>query len=131
MKKQNPYHDDSMWKGAPPESFAKAMELRRNMTKQELIIWERLKSNQLDGIKFRRQHPIQLFIADFYCHQHKLVIELDGGYHLADEQMKKDAERTEILNSYNLRVIRFTNEEVDIDIEKVLEKIRLIIKEGT
>ena len=67
-------------------SFEKAKALRMRETKSEKILWDKLKNNQLDGLKFRRQHPISLYIADFYCHKFKLIIELDGKYHEEKEQ---------------------------------------------
>ena len=118
-----------MWKGAPPESFEKAQELRRKMTNAEALLWEKLKGNQLDGIKFRRQHPIQLYIADFYCHKYKLIIEIDGDYHLSEEQTIKDDERTKVLNENGIKVIRFLNEEIENNIDQTLDKIRKIIKD--
>lgn len=129
MKKLTPNYDEGMWKGAPPESFAKAKILQENQTKAECILWEKLKNNQLEGIKFRRQHPISLYIADFYCHKYQLIIEIDGGYHLSAEQKIKDEERTKMLEFNDLQVIRFTNEEIETNIEEVLKQIRNKINE--
>ncbi len=129
MKKLKPNYDDGMWKGAPSSSFAKAQHLRQNETKAEKLLWEKLRNNQLGGIKFRRQHPINIYIADFYCHQFKLIIELDGGYHNNEEQKRKDEERTEALKLHDLCVIRFRNEEVERDIDKVLNIIKNKIEE--
>ena len=129
MKKLTPNYDDGMWKGAPPESFAKAKILRENQTKAECILWEKLRNNQLEGIKFRRQHPVNLYITDFYCHKYKLIIEVDGKYHFSNEQKKKDEERTEILKFNDIQVIRFTNEEVESNVEDVLRQIRNKIDE--
>jgi very-short-patch-repair endonuclease len=81
MKKFKPNYDEGMWKGAPESSFAKAKALRKDETQAEKILWAKLRNNQLKGYKFRRQHPIGLYIVDFYCHQLKLVIEIDGDYH--------------------------------------------------
>ena len=117
-----------MWKGAPESSFLKAKDLRRNETEAEIILWNKLKGNQIDGLKFRRQHPIQLFIADFYCHQIKLIIEIDGDYHLAQEQILKDEERTKILNENGVEVIRFKNDEVINNIDWVLSQIKIKIE---
>ena len=75
MKKLKPNHDEGMWKGAPSDSFTKAQFLRRNETKAEKLLWEKLRNNQLEGLKFRRQHPVNIYIADFYCHKLKLIIE--------------------------------------------------------
>jgi len=123
MKKDHPYHDESMYKGAPPDSFAKAQFLRDNMTDAEKLLWEKLEDNKLKGLKFRRQHPIHIYIVDFYCHKLKLIIEIDGGYHDSKEQKLLDAERSEILKFQELEIIRFTNDEVLENIEFVLRKI--------
>jgi len=80
--KRNPIQQDgSMWKGAPTISFLKANELRDKMTLSERQLWSELEKNKLLGVKFRRQHPIGVYIVDFYAHKLKLIIELDGKYH--------------------------------------------------
>ena len=99
MKEIKPGYDESMWKGAPESSFLKAKQLRDNETDAERFLWEKLRNNQFFGQKFRRQHPVSLFIADFYCHKYKLIIELDGEYHFTEEQKILDDERTSLLNS--------------------------------
>lgn len=129
MKKFKPNYQEGMWKGAPSSSFLKAQALRKNETEAEKILWERLRNNQLKGYKFRRQHPISLFIADFYCHQLKLIVEIDGEYHHLPEQIEKDLERTQILESNDLQLIRFTNEEVQENLENVITKITSKINE--
>ena len=124
MKKLKPNHDEGMWKGAPSDSFTKAQFLRRNETKAEKLLWEKLRNNQLEGLKFRRQHPVNIYIADFYCHKFKLIIELDGDYHNQEEQKQKDEVRTEVLRLNDLNIIRFKNEEVEQDINQVLITIK-------
>ena len=124
MKKLKPNHDEGMWKGAPSDSFTKAQFLRRNETKAEKLLWEKLRNNQLEGLKFRRQHPVNIYIADFYCHKFKLIIELDGDYHDQEEQKQKDEVRTEVLRLNDLKIIRFKNEEVEQDINQVLTTIK-------
>lgn len=124
MKKLKPNHDEGMWKGAPSDSFSKAQFLRRNETKAEKLLWEKLRNNQLEGLKFRRQHPVNIYIADFYCHKFKLMIELDGDYHNQEEQKQKDEVRTEVLRLNDLKIIRFKNEEVEQDINQVLITIK-------
>jgi very-short-patch-repair endonuclease len=124
MKKLKPNHDEGMWKGAPSDSFTKAQFLRRNETKAEKLLWEKLRNNQLEGLKFRRQHPVNIYIADFYCHKFKLIIELDGDYHNQEEQKQKDEVRTEVLRLNGLKIIRFKNEEVEQDINQVLTTIK-------
>ena len=124
MKKLKPNHDEGIWKGAPSDSFSKAQFLRRNETKAEKLLWEKLRNNQLEGLKFRRQHPVNIYIADFYCHKFKLIIELDGDYHDQEEQKQKDEVRTEVLRLNDLKIIRFKNEEVEQDINQVLTAIK-------
>ena len=124
MKKLKPNHDEGMWKGAPSDSFSKAQFLRRNETKAEKLLWEKLRNNQLEGLKFRRQHPVNIYIADFYCHKFKLMIELDGDYHNQEQQKQKDEVRTEVLRLNGLKIIRFKNEEVEQDINQVLTTIK-------
>ncbi|ATA72906.1 leucine--tRNA ligase [Capnocytophaga sp. H4358] len=101
----------------------KAKDLRNNMTQAETILWEKLKSKKLDA-KFRRQHVIGDYIVDFVCLAKRLIIEIDGGYHNAENQQVLDKERTEILNELGFEVIRFTNEEVISDIDNILQKIQ-------
>ena len=97
MSNKHPYHDQGMFKGAPSANFSKAENLRNRMTDAEKLLWEKLKKNQFQGYKFRRQHPVHLFIVDFYCHKLKMVIEIDGKYHETTEQKKLDTERSDIL----------------------------------
>lgn len=129
MKKLTPNYVEGMWKGAPPESFSKAQFLRTVMTNAENLLWEKLKNNQFHGLKFRRQHPVHLFIADFYCHKYRLIIEIDGGYHESEIQRKKDEERTQLLVDNNLTVIRFSNEEIENNMTEVLTRLRKVIEE--
>ena len=126
MKKSD-LHNTGMWKGASKETFRKARILRENMTEPEKQLWERLSKNQLEGLKFRRQHPILFYIADFYCHALHLIIEIDGGYHDTIEQKLKDDKRTERLRSNGITLIRFRNEEVLNNIDGVIEEIIRII----
>jgi len=88
------------------------------MTPTEKALWQRLRAKRLDGLKFRRQHPLGPFIADFYCAAHRLVVEIDGGIH--ETQAERDQARTEQFEAYGYRVIRFSNEQVKQDIEAVL-----------
>ncbi len=113
----------SMFYGTQPIIFERAKELRENMTEAEQMLWSCLSKNQL-GVRFKAQHPIANFIADFYCHRHKLVIEVDGGIHNSDEQKGRDGFRNEELNALEIAVLRFTNEEVKNDLENVLKTIK-------
>jgi len=106
-----------------PAILARAKELRRPLTPQEQKLWQRLRRKQLYGIKFRRQHPLFRFILDFFCYQRRLVIEIDGHSHADLDQQRYDQARTEWLEQRGLRVIRFTNREVDENIEGVLAEI--------
>ncbi len=100
----------------------RAKELRRSMTPQERKLWGRLRTNQLDGLHFRRQQIIDGFIIDFYCHAAALAIEVDGPVH--EHQADYDAERTRWLAARGLRTLRISNAEIDTDFDAVLERIR-------
>ncbi|HPE77265.1 MAG TPA: endonuclease domain-containing protein [Draconibacterium sp.] len=113
----------SMFYNAKPHIFEKAKVLRNNMTNSELTLWERLKGKQMLGLRFRPQHPIDIFIADFYCHPIKLVIEVDGGIHKSKDQKEYDIGRTAELNYREIEVIRFTNEEIENKINEVIKEI--------
>ena len=95
---------------------------RKKPTEAESILWDYLKGNTL-GTHFRRQHIMGQFIADFVCLSHKLIIELDGGYHQLPEQQVSDTERTDWLTGKGFKVIRFTNEEILADTDRVLSVI--------
>lgn len=118
-----------MFYGAKEETFEAARILRKNETPAEKHLWERINNNKL-GYKFRRQHPIWFFIADFYCHQLKIVIEVDGGIHLSPEQRDYDLRREEEIKQFEVRIIRFTNEEVLGKVEKVIGEIKNFIEEA-
>ncbi len=107
-----------------PESLLEnAKHMRKNQTPAEEMLWQLVRKKQL-GTKFRRQHPIQEgFILDFYNHEHKLCIELDGGYHNEENQKISDQERERILNDMDIRILRFKNEDILNNTEQVLEKI--------
>jgi len=109
-------------RGTTPEIEAAARRLRRNMTPAEQKLWDALKGRQLDGLKFRPQHPVGPFILDFWCPARKLVVELDGGSHAGREA--EDEARTQQLQDYGYRVIRFRNAEVLADLPSVLGRIR-------
>jgi very-short-patch-repair endonuclease len=111
----------AMFYGANRSIFQNAEVLRKDMTVAEKKLWDRLNKSQL-GVRFKAQHPIDIFIADFYCHKFKLVVEIDGGIH--ETQKEYDEGRTAELESWGLTIIRFSNEEVMNDIEKVVERIK-------
>jgi very-short-patch-repair endonuclease len=122
MKRRN------MHLGAKPSLFRNAYELRKNPTEAEEILWSYLRDRQLEGVKFRRQHPLKKYAPDFYAHELKLAIELDGGYHNDKVQKFYDKDREEIITSYKIIVLRFKNEEVVCNIEYVLSVIVDMIK---
>jgi acetylglutamate kinase len=113
---------ENMYYGASSFVFQKAEELRKNMTSAESIIWKHIHINPWK-LKFRRQHPISNFIADFYCHAIKLVIEIDGDIHDVEEVKQYDQAREQSIKEFGLRIIRFKNEEVFNNANAVLAKI--------
>ena len=98
-------------------------ELRNNSTFAEVLLWNELKQSKLVGKKFRRQQSIGTYIVDFYCHEENLIIELDGERHFTKEGKKYDEERTKYLEKVGLKVIRFENDEILLNMENVLKKI--------
>jgi very-short-patch-repair endonuclease len=114
---------------AKPELFRLARNYRNSPTEAERILWKYLRKFRSDGFIFRRQHPIVFFIADFYCHRIRLVIEVDGDYHSNDQIREYDDSRSGELERYGIIVLRFTNEEIQSHLENVLSRIRLRIEE--
>ena len=100
-----------------------ARELRKKSTDAERLMWSALRDKQLDGASFKRQVPIGPYIADFACHAKKLVVELDGGQHFADDAERADAARTAAIEARGFRVIRFSNHEVMTNRAGVLQSI--------
>ena len=113
-----------MFYGAKPEIFRLANYHRNNPTEAEKILWNYLRKFRTEGKVFRRQHPVVFFIADFYCHKLKLVIEVDGDYHLEQSQYCYDENRSAELERYGITVLRFKNEEIIHSIDKVLSEIK-------
>jgi very-short-patch-repair endonuclease len=116
-------YSDNLHKGAKFSTYQNARELRHTETEAEKKLWQFLRNRQLKGKKFRRQHALDKYVLDFYCHECKLAIELDGVIH--DEKMNRqyDEARTSVLNDWGITVIRFRNEEVMNQTGKVLDKI--------
>ncbi len=102
--------------------------MRQEETKAEKILWQKLRGNKL-GIRFRRQHPIAMYILDFYAPEIKLAIELDGSQHKLKDSREYDKERAEYLQSKGINIIRFWNSEVEKNLEIVIDKIREKINE--
>jgi len=105
----------------------RAVDLRNNMTKAEIILWSKLRMRQVEGLKFRRQQPIFDYIVDFYCHEIKLIIEVDGKIHNLPEQRKYDMHRNNILTINGYNIIHFTNHEIETNVNSVIAKIKTII----
>ena len=117
-----------MYFGAKPDIFKLAKELRKLETVAEKLLWSQLNRNQLLGLQFRRQHPINRFIADFFCPKIKLVIEVDGSIHDIPEYQAHDIGRSEVLNDFGITVIRFTNEQILNEIDSTIKQIEITAK---
>ena len=117
----------SRYKNADPMEYgllkAYARENRKNMTQSESILWSQIRGKAL-GVTFLRQYIIGDYITDFACLEPKLVIEVDGGYHSEPRQVEDDAIRQDWLEHQGFKVIRFTNEEVECDIDNTINKIK-------
>ncbi len=99
-----------------------ARRLRKEMTPAEQVLWEAIRKDRLDGLHFRKQHPVHRFVLDFFCAKLNLCVEVDGAIHA--EQRQRDEERTAHLAARGITVLRFTNDEVLNNIESVLTRIR-------
>ena len=115
--------DPKATKRVHPNTLTRARRLRREMTPQERKLWRRLRGKQLYGIRFRRQHPVGRYVLDFFCHSRDLAIEIDGHSHYQPDQETHDQARTTWLAKQGIRMLRFTNRDVDGNIEGVLEEI--------
>jgi len=116
--------------GASIEIFRRAEILRNHMTEAEQLLWNKLNHKQLNGYRFRRQHPINQFIVDFYCHRAKLVIELDGEIHLKEEVAERDQGREAMIRNFGIEILRFRNQDVKENIDKVLLAIKHKLSES-
>ena len=116
-----------MYYGAKPDLFKLAKEMRKNPMEPERILWKILRKLRAQGFLFRQQHPIDIFIADFYCHKLKLIIEVDGEIHFNDQAQEHDDGRTGELDKFGIKIIRFTNEQVIKDQEFVINQINKYI----
>ncbi len=120
-------YNDNLHKGSIGKLFEYARNLRKNETSAEDLLWRNLRNRKLDGLKFRRQHPLDKFIPDFYCHEKKLAIEVDGSVHDSKDAKESDEGRTYELKELDITVLRFRNEEVLNDMSLVLKKIKEIV----
>ena len=117
-------YDDKLFKGAKASVFENARNLRKELTDAEELLWQELRSRKLNGWKFRRQHPVSRYVADFYCCEKRLVVEVDGSVHDENEQKEYDEARTKDLASMGIQVLRFRNSEVEENVTDVLRRIR-------
>jgi very-short-patch-repair endonuclease len=111
-----------------PKLIPLARQLRKNSTKEERILWKRIRDRQFEGFKFRRQHPIEGFIVDFVCIEKWLIIELDGGHHGFDEERKYDEARDGKLRAAGYRILRFQNRDVKLNLDCVAVTIWSALK---
>jgi very-short-patch-repair endonuclease len=118
MSKTNP-----TIRGTTPELRASANAHRHAMTPAERVLWDALKERQLVGLKFRAQHPVGPFILDFYCPQHRLVVEVDGPIHDDPDQSAYDTYRTAQLQAFGLTVLRLRNEDILTNLPTALARI--------
>ncbi|WP_084293165.1 endonuclease domain-containing protein [Bradyrhizobium sp. WSM3983] len=117
------------WK-VPAKLRTNARTLRRNSTDAERILWLELRGNRLNGASFRRQVPIERYIADFICHAAKLVIELDGGQHFSEDGERADARRSAAIEAKGFKVLRFSNLDIMTNRAGVLETIATTVAES-
>ena len=119
---------ENMHAGASASKFEFAAALRKRETEAEKKVWEYLKTKPF-GIKFRRQHPFADYVLDFYCHKLKLCIELDGEIHKS--QKEYDSDRTDVINSYGIKEVRFTNEFILLNFEEFKNFIKKEIQSNS
>ncbi|HQZ70656.1 MAG TPA: endonuclease domain-containing protein [Anaerolineae bacterium] len=117
------------WQPTPiPERLLyAARHLRQRMTDAQRLLWSRLRGRQMDGFRFRKQHPVERFVLDFYCPAAKLAIEVDGGQHNEPSGQARDAERTQMLDHAGIRVLRFWNHEVLGNLDVVMHVIWAVL----
>lgn len=106
-----------------PELMQRAKILRQEATEAECVFWEAVRGRRCGGLKFRRQHAVGQFILDFWCPEHRLLVELDGGIHDRADVAAHDREREAWIRRYGVRILRFRNEEVLTNLETVLQTI--------
>jgi very-short-patch-repair endonuclease len=106
-----------------------ARQLRTEMTPAERLFWEHARRNKILGLQFRRQQPIEGFIADFYCNAARCVVEIDGAVHEDSHQKKIDEHRRKVFESRGLSEIRFTNSEIMEDIGQVIKRLEKYLRE--
>lgn len=111
------------------DSIARARDLRKEATGHEDLLWRKLRNRAFAGLKFRRQQPIDGYIADFFCFEKRLIIEIDGAVHLKPDQILYDQERDVHLRNQGFRVVRFTNDQIEKDMNGVLQLIQTAVSD--
>ena len=111
-----------------PASVNIARKLRRTQTPAEKLFWQVIKNRQVANLKFKRQHPVGPFIVDFYCHEASLIIEVDGDVHDVEEIKIYDKQREAYLKNKGYSILRFTNEEVVAELDRVVREIEKVAK---
>ncbi|MNL40267.1 hypothetical protein D3C87_1626050 [compost metagenome] len=111
-------------------SYERARQMRRALTPPEAQLWNQLKGRGLEGLKFRKQHPVGPYILDFYCAEAKLAVEVDGMIHGDPDQARHDARRTEWLAERGIAVLRVQASDVHAELEGVLNAIRGVAQKG-
>lgn len=121
-------YGDELFTGANPKLFEFSRILGKEQTLAEEAIWSQLRNRKILGQKFRRQHPIDKYIADFYCYDAKLIIEIDGGIHNQLDNIEYDKGRSYELEELGITVLRFTNDEVNKNLTDVIGRIKLLLR---
>ena len=116
-------YNDKLHGNSRPSTYENARDLRKVQTKAEEKLWQALRNGKVCNLKFRRQHAFDDYILDFYCHKIKLAVEVDGEVHNDPEVAAYDVVRTNNLNEHGITVLRFTNDEVMKNINKVIKRI--------
>ena len=117
--------------GSSPKTEDRAKSLRRESTEAGKLFWKIVRNRAVNGLKFRRQHPIGHFIVDFYCHEVKLAIELDGDVHDVDEVKQYDKARQKIIEELGITLLRFDNEVIFTNPDEALVKILEYVNKAT
>ncbi len=109
------------------ELVGKARDLRNSMTSSERLLWDRIRMRKIDGYKFRRQQPVLNYIADFYCHELKLIIEVDGECHTSPGKAEYDRKRERILNLNGYKIFHLSNKDIETNLNASLQKLKSYI----
>jgi len=120
--------ESTMYYNAPEFIIRLAKDLRANQTRAEIELWKIIGAKQIIGLHFRRQHPVNMYIVDFYCHSIRLAIEIDGEIHNKKEKHENDLNRTAELERFDITVIRFSNKEIFDHIGMVKMRIERVCR---